>query len=259
MDAPIVTPAKKLSFLDFMTVDLTGQAGTVADPDGMLAWQYQKRHRMTESLEEFTESYKSKLAAATGKTKEIADHLAAMRKKSTAELRPLADQSSRIHSARSKNELIDVITGSKFGHKQLAAHDEYFWGKDTVAEQTEEDNLTEALTTQQRLKRRILFKRIAPKIKLGKERASRRKANNTVLQKRAVAMARSLMSKKLLAGKSKGEVSFAERVRVEKIIAKRGKVVQRIATKLLPFLRKKEAAKFSSAAPVAAAPTTSAN
>jgi hypothetical protein len=103
------------------------------------------------------------------------------------------------------------------------------------------------------MKRRILFKRIAPKIKLGKERAARRKANQGVLQKRAIALARGLMAKKLLAGKSKGDVTFAERARIEKIIAKRGAVIKRIAAKLLPFLRKKESSKFSSGSTAPAA------
>jgi hypothetical protein len=254
--------AKCLSFKDFLSVDTSSEALPGApdyDPDGYLAWLAQKRKRdMTGGpplAEEFTlleaESLKAKLAVATGKTKEIAMMLASLRATPTIALKAKADELVRIHSARSKQEYIDLIISSLFGKKALAAHDEYFWPTN------KNEDLNEALTAQQRMKKRILMKKIAPKIKLGKERAAKRHANVGALQKRAIALARGLMAKKLLAGKSKGEVSFAERSRVEKIIAKRGATIKRIAAKLLPFLRKREAAKFSNA-PAPVAPTVSA-
>lgn len=108
------------------------------------------------------------------------------------------------------------------------------------------DEVTEALTLQQRVKRRMIFRKNRAKIMLGRERAKRRHANKDVLMQRATRQAKDMIARKLLSGKSKGEVSFADRARVEKLLAKRKNGIKRLAMKLLPKVREKEQSKFSS-------------
>lgn len=109
----------------------------------------------------------------------------------------------------------------------------------------EAEQVDEALTVQQRLKRKLIFKRNAAKIRLGREKSSRRIASRDVLMKRAIMQAKGRIAIKLLGGRHKDEVSFSERARVEVLLAKRKKSIIRIAMKLLPALRKKEQSKFS--------------
>lgn len=119
-----------------------------------------------------------------------------------------------------------------------------------LKEQTHQ--LDEALTLTQRMKRRAIMRKNKAKIAMGRKRAQRRRASNIVLQKRAIRAARNILAKKLLR-KSKDEASYSEKVRVEKILAKRQSAIQRIARKLLPQIRKKEMQKFNkqSASPAA--------
>lgn len=113
-----------------------------------------------------------------------------------------------------------------------------------VEDEDELEEVNEALTLQQRIQRRMIFRKNRAKIKLGQERSKRRHATRDVLMNRAIKMARDMMARKLLQGKSKGEVSFAERSRVEKILAKRKNGIKRLAVKLLPKVRERESKKF---------------
>lgn len=106
------------------------------------------------------------------------------------------------------------------------------------------EDLDEALTMLQRMKRRAIMRKNKAKILMGRRRAMRKRASTNVLQKRALRAARNLLAKKLLR-KPKSEASYSEKVRVEKILAKRKNAIIRIARKLLPLIRKKEMMKFS--------------
>ena len=106
----------------------------------------------------------------------------------------------------------------------------------------EEKEVDEALTTTQRLARKRLFKRIQPKIKLGRERAKRRFADKERLRKRAIKQARMMLFKKLTKSIPKDELSYARRQEIEKRLEKpQFKArIQQIARKLLPKVRQKE-------------------
>ena len=80
----------------------------------------------------------------------------------------------------------------------------------------EDTEIDEALTVQQRMARKRMFKRIQPKIKLGKQRAARRIASKEKLQKRAIKKARMAMFKRFTKDVPKSELTYARRQEIEK-------------------------------------------
>lgn len=99
---------------------------------------------------------------------------------------------------------------------------------------------TEALTTQQRLKKARQMKKLAPKIALGRKRAAKKMANIDTLKKRAQKQARNVVLKKLTKDIPKDELSFARRQELEKRLDQKKGVVDKLAKKLLPKVRKQE-------------------
>ena len=97
-----------------------------------------------------------------------------------------------------------------------------------------------ALTTAQRRQRKLVFRRNKAKIKLGRERAKRRTATQETLKKRARKQARKNVEKKILKGRSKDDLAFAARQELEKRVDKKKAIIDRMAKKLLPKLRKKD-------------------
>jgi hypothetical protein len=119
----------------------------------------------------------------------------------------------------------------------------------------EVEELNEALTLQQRMKRKIIMRRLAPRLARARKIAMRKRGGTDVIKRRATSLARRTMAKKLLGGRNKGDVSPSERARVEKILAKRKTAVGRLATKLMPIVRKKQAARFAVKKPAPHKPT----
>jgi len=105
---------------------------------------------------------------------------------------------------------------------------------------TGESVKSEALTVQQRLKKARQMKKLAPKIALGRKRAAKKIANIETLKKRAKKQARNVVLKKLTKDIPKDELSFARRQELEKKLDQKKGVVDRIAKKLLPQVRKQE-------------------
>ena len=111
-----------------------------------------------------------------------------------------------------------------------------------IDESSEQNEVVEALTMQQRLQRGRQMKRIKHKIKRGQERAKRRMASKETLEKRAKRAARLTILKKLSKGKGKSELSFSRRAELEKrlgspVLKKR---IQMIAKRMVKDVRKKE-------------------
>ena len=111
-----------------------------------------------------------------------------------------------------------------------------------IDESSEQNEVVEALTMQQRLQRGRQMKRIKHKIKRGQERAKRRMASKETLEKRAKRAARLTILKKLSKGKSKSELSFSRRAELEKrlgspVLKKR---IQMMAKRMVKDVRKKE-------------------
>jgi hypothetical protein len=116
--------------------------------------------------------------------------------------------------------------------------------RDSVLSMLKEETIVEVLTIQQRMARRAAMRRLKSRIKVGRERAKRRRASNEVLKARARRAARNQLAKRLLGGKSKSEVSYAARSRVEKALSKQKNLINSLAAKLLTQVRAKEVARF---------------
>ena len=101
----------------------------------------------------------------------------------------------------------------------------------------------EAMSRAARIKRGKIMKRLQPKIKRAKEKAAKKKASPDVIDKRAVKQAKEVLIKKWLKGKSKGDVPFAERERIEAKLKKSKKAIDRIKKKFIKTIRKQEADK----------------
>lgn len=119
--------------------------------------------------------------------------------------------------------------------------------EENIIEDSNEYDLNEALNLLQRMKRRAIMRRNKSKILAGRRRAQRRKASTSVLKQRAIRAARNMIARRLLR-KDKGEASYAERTRVEKMLASKQSLIQNIARKMLPKIRQKELNRFNNPA-----------
>lgn len=108
--------------------------------------------------------------------------------------------------------------------------------------QMSKDDLREALTLIQRIRRARVLKRIKAKLQRGARLARRRVANATVLLRRAKRAARNLIITKMTKGKKKADLPFARRQELERRLEKPAiaKRLQTIAKRLVPTLRKAE-------------------
>lgn len=77
-------------------------------------------------------------------------------------------------------------------------------------------SIDEALTTQQRIQRGRIMKKIKHKIALGRKKAARRMASKETLEKRALRQSRLNIFKKLTKGMDKSELSYSRRAELEK-------------------------------------------
>lgn len=109
-----------------------------------------------------------------------------------------------------------------------------------------DDEVLEALNMAQRLKAKQTFRKNKSKIAMGRKRAERRFADKDRLDKRAQRQARREVEKKILKDKSKSDLSFGQRKNLEKMVDKRKPLIQRLARKLKPIVKKKDREKISS-------------
>jgi hypothetical protein len=99
-----------------------------------------------------------------------------------------------------------------------------------------------ALTLAQRQQRGRQLKRIQPKIQRAKEISQARLAGPEKLQRRAEAKARGILKSRISARKDipYAELTTSEKIQVDTAVAKKTKLIKRIAARLLPKLRKAE-------------------
>lgn len=107
-----------------------------------------------------------------------------------------------------------------------------------VSEEVEQ--VDEALTHQQRVKASIRMKKMKSRIKMGRDRAAKRTPTMDVVKKRAFRKARLAVLKKMTKGQGKDELSFSRRADIEKKLEKKSALIQRLAKKLIPDVRKKD-------------------
>lgn len=225
----------KIDFYDLMTVDPL-MWGTEIDPIGLLTYQNHKRKKI-------------------GMVEEVIDEAT---KLTPAQMRMKSADAERVqYGAMKRDDYEKKWKVGKYRPKGNPLHGPGGLYKNLVkdsVEETNEERLDEVLTLQQRMRRKILMRRLAPRIARARKIAMRRRAGLDVLKRRALALARRTMAKKLLGGRNKADVSTSERARIEKILAKRKKGIERLATRLLPNVRKAQSMRFAAKNKKAAEP-----
>jgi len=111
-------------------------------------------------------------------------------------------------------------------------------------EDNEEEQLDERapLTIQQRLKRSRQMKRLAPKMKRLRQIKKFRMAPTERLQARARKLAKNIIRKKF-AGAKGGQyasLSPSQKITIDRLVANKTAVIEKLAKRLLPMMRKKE-------------------
>lgn len=112
---------------------------------------------------------------------------------------------------------------------------------DTLAEK-------KALTLVQRQQRARAIRAKEPKMQRAKEVAKHKLASDEKLKARAVVQARNIVKKRFASrrGTPYAELTTAEKIQVDKIVDKKVKLIRRLASRLLPRLRKMEYQRLSS-------------
>jgi len=98
------------------------------------------------------------------------------------------------------------------------------------------------LTIAQRQKKARQMKRLAPRLARFRKIKAKRKADKDTLMKRAQKAARNVVRKKVAGdrGANYSALSPSEKVTIDKLVAKKSAIIQRMAKKLLPKIRKAE-------------------
>ena len=209
---------KEVRLKDLLTVDPTDGSYNY-DPLDIMVTAYKKRKRDWMISEEEPEVEES-----------VYDTMS--KYELNAELRRINAELDRLKKQDKTKEVqasIDLLTNAR----------------DSVLAMLKEDvELAESLSPQQRMKRRQIMRSLKSRIKLGRQRASRRRASNEVLRARALRAARNELTKRLTGGKSKSELSFAARATVEKSLAQKKTMIKSLAQRLLSQVRAKENARM---------------
>jgi HAMP domain-containing protein len=115
---------------------------------------------------------------------------------------------------------------------------------DDLKEELKEETLNEVLSRVERIRAKMRFHKSAAKRERKLKVALHKHSDSSTINHRARTMAIKLMKQKL-AKKPLSQMSVAEKERVEKIIAKRGAVVNRMAMKLTQRIRTIEKQRLS--------------
>jgi hypothetical protein len=106
------------------------------------------------------------------------------------------------------------------------------------------EELKEALSVTQRMKKRMVMKRYKSKIKIGRKRSMKRRANRKTLQKRAKRQAIGNVKKFLSKGRNLKKASASEKNRLERMVKGRKKLIDRMSRKLVNKKREAERKRF---------------
>ena len=114
-----------------------------------------------------------------------------------------------------------------------------------IKEYSEEVELEEALTRQQRIKRKMLMRRLMPKILAGSRRAMRRKATTGVIKKRAMKAVRIALKKRFTKGMNYADLPYSARQRIDDRIARIPQArLQILMRRYIPKIKQKERERF---------------
>lgn len=111
-----------------------------------------------------------------------------------------------------------------------------------IAGITEDMSLDEVLNVQQRLKKRMVMRRIKNKIAIGRKRAKYKMANKSKLTTRAGKQARQTMRNRLAGslGKNYRNLKPAAKVMIDKKLDSKKAIIKRLAKRLMPKVKKAE-------------------
>jgi hypothetical protein len=108
-----------------------------------------------------------------------------------------------------------------------------------TGEEVNEELINEVLSRQERIRAKVRFMRTQTRRERKLQMALKRKSSNQTLMKRARRLAVASMKKKL-AKKDLAKMSVNDKERVERIIQRRRKLIDRLSVKLMPRVRKIE-------------------
>jgi len=100
--------------------------------------------------------------------------------------------------------------------------------------------LDEVLTRAGRIKARINLRKTSAKRKRGLKIGLKRRATTKVANKRARRLATKALKKRFLQGRNPSKLSVSERERIERIVKSKKAIINRIALKMVPRVRKME-------------------
>jgi nicotinamide mononucleotide adenylyltransferase len=112
---------------------------------------------------------------------------------------------------------------------------------------SEDMTLDEVLNLQQRIKKRMVMKRIKNKIKIGRKKAKFRMANKTKLTARAQKKAREMLRGRLAGslGKNYKKLGLSQRAQIDKKLEGKKAIISRLAKRLMPKVKKAEMTRLS--------------
>ena len=107
------------------------------------------------------------------------------------------------------------------------------------------EQLMEVLSRVERMRARVRFAKTKAKRERREQIALKMRSSNKVINRRSRRLAVKLMKKRLLRGRNANAISVGEKERIERIVQKRKAVINRLAMKLAPRVRKTEQARLS--------------
>lgn len=113
-----------------------------------------------------------------------------------------------------------------------------------IKEQAETEQLVEVLSRIERMKARVRFARTAAKRERKVQLALKRRSDSKTINKRSRRLAINLIKQRIMK-KPANQLTVAEKERVERIIERRRAVIDRLAMKLAPRVRKIETERLS--------------
>ena len=111
-------------------------------------------------------------------------------------------------------------------------------------EESDSESIEEVLSLSQRIKMGKRMARMSKRIQRKKAIKQRRMADRDQLTKRAVLAAKNILTKKLMGGKGKSQLSITQKIAVSKQLARKSAVIKKISKKLMPKIRKAEVARL---------------
>lgn len=213
--AKVKKDPKDINLKDLINVDYTDNSWP-EDEEGLIAYQYTKRESAGDYASKIELNAELRRVNDRIKFLRAAHYGSALPKEVAIEINTLNTIKKYLLSQLKENEIIDEASGTL---------------------------LNEALNLLQRMRRRAIMRKNKAKIMMGRRRAQRKRASNSVLQQRAIRAARSALARKILR-KDKGEASYSEKVRVEKALASRQGAIKALARRMLSKIRQKERQRF---------------